>query len=141
MSQYTVKDQLEILKKHFNNYSITLSSFMSNIAPKSSFVTYSPYIEKLANENSNKIIDTFVLSALKYEDKIMNNDESFFLGKNYDNELNNENDKIVKVFEFKQIWGTLGDQNKLVIKSYMQLLCRIARKYFNLMYDDSVLRT
>jgi len=136
MSQYSLEEQLEILKKNFNSYSVTLSSFLAEIAPRSSFRLYKPVIEQLVNENSNKIIDTFVLTALKYEDKIMQEDDNFFMGKNYDNELEFDNEKIGKVFEFKSIWESLSDPNKSVIKSYMKLLCRIARKYYNLIYDN-----
>lgn len=136
MYQYSLQEELEILKINFNNYTVILSVFLANIAPDSSFRIYKPYIEQFANENSNKIIDTFILSALKYEEEIINGNEGFFLGKNYDSELDNDNEKIIKVFEFKSIWKSLNDQNKAVIKSYMKLLYRIARKYFNLIYDN-----
>ena len=43
-----------------------------------------------------------------------------------------------KIFEFKSIWGSLTQENKNMIKSYMQLLCSIARAYFNLIYDNKV---
>lgn len=136
MSTYSLEEQLEILKKNFNNYSVILSVFLVNIAPNSSFRIYKPYIEHLASENSNKIIDTFILSVLKYENEIMNENESFFIGNSFDNDLDYDDEKRLKVFEFKSIWTSLSDENKDVIKSYMKLLCRIARKYFNLVYDN-----
>lgn len=139
--QNLLYQQLDILKKNFNNYSVTLSVFIANIVPRSSFNIYKSNIEQFAEQNSNKIIDTFILSVLKYEEQIMNGDEKFFLKKNYDEELNNENEYIMKVFEFKSVWKSLNEQNKFVVIQYMKLLCRIARKYFNLIYDNKIIST
>ena len=143
MSKHSSQQQIEILKKNFNNYSVTLSTFLANLLPDSSFKIYKPFIEELANENSNKLIDTFVLSILKYEKYIMEEDENFFLGKkNYDDDLRNDNgvatnqDYKMKVFEFKSIWALLNEENKSIIKSYMKLLCRIARKYFDIVCEN-----
>jgi hypothetical protein len=140
MANYSVKDQLEILKKNFNDYSLVLINFLAIVVPKSPFRLYKLYIEQLANERSNKIIDMFILSVLKYEDKILEGDEEFFLCKNYDGELNNDKNRILKAFEFKSIWKSVNDQNRSAIKSYMVLLCKIARKYFNLVYDGKPIK-
>lgn len=132
---YSLEEQLDILKKNFNNYSLTLSVILADVNPCSSFGIYKSVIERLVNINSSKMIDTFILSALKYEDKIMEGDDDFFLKKDYGNELGEDKNNIIKVFEFKSIWDTLCDQNKDIIKLYMQLLCKIARKYYDLVYD------
>jgi hypothetical protein len=135
-TKYTLAEQTDILKKNFNNYAVILSDFLAGLNMSHSFKIYHPYIEQLSKENSNKLIDVFVLSALKYETYIMQGDESFFLGKNYDEELNDvdKEDNMIRVFEFKTVWNKLDGQDKDMIKSYMKLLCRIARKYFDLLY-------
>lgn len=135
MSQISVQEQLVILKKYFNNYSLFLASHLCNVAPKSCFKIYKPFIEKLVNDNSNVMIEGFILNVLKYENEINNEDESFFLGKKYDDVTGNDSSNVNKVFEFKSIWFSLEDSDKSLIKSYMKLLCQIARKYFDLIYQ------
>lgn len=123
--------KIKILIQNFNQLSLTLSTFLANVAPNSTFMKIRGPIESLVNQNSNKIIDMFVLKALKYEEHIMSGNDDFFMGKNYDDDLDKDNNKIIKVFEFKSIWGILNDQNKDIIKSYMKILCEIARVYFD----------
>lgn len=114
-------EELEILKIHFNNYSVILSTFLANISPNCLFTLYKSYIEEYQKQKSDIIIHMFISNALKYEKKILKGDDDFYSGKKYDNQIN--------IFEFKSIWKCLNDQNKSVIKSYMKLLCMIARKY------------
>lgn len=136
--------KLKILVKNFNNLSLTLATFLGNIAPNSTFATFKRPIEKLVQDESTKIIDTFVLKALVYEKQILEGDEDFFIGKDYKsdlfdiygNKINDESDNVImKVFEFKTIWKLLDDKNKEEIKEYMKVLCKIARKYFDLFYE------
>ena len=128
-----VSGQIEILKRNFNNYSETLVSFLSKIAPRSSIIMYKPYIEKLCKANSNKIIDTFVINGLIHEEKIMREDEEYFMGMSVSEK--DDSDKLRKIFQFKNVWKTLSSEDKHTIKSYMKLLCVIARKYFDLLYN------
>lgn len=130
MIHNSLQKKVEILKKHFNNYCLILSSCLENI--NHSFKIYKSFIEELVNNNSNKLLDTFIISVLKYEEYIMNGDDDFFLGNNYDDYKDNR----IKVFEFKSIWTSLSEENKNVIKSYMKILCQIARKYFDLLYEN-----
>lgn len=129
--------QIGILIKNFNNYSGVLATFISNISPSQSipFKMYKSEMDKLIREGSNIMIDTFVLNALKYEEQIMNGDDNFFLGNNYDDITKKDNNMIMQVFEFKKIWKIINDDNKNLIKQYMQLLCQISRTYFNLVVE------
>ena len=125
-----ITHQLGILKKNFNMYSETLADFLASIAPKSSFASHKSTVKMLVAKNSGKLIDTFILSALMYEDHILAGDEDFFLGKCKSKNLGKPKDFI----EFKLVWTSFDDDNKIHIKSYMKLLCQIARKYFDLKY-------
>lgn len=127
--------QLEILRSYFNNYSTTLAVFLSNLFPGSSFRTYRNEVENLARKNSTKMIDAFILSALEFEEEIMSGDEEFFLGRRKGERERGTKTSFPKVLEFKSIWGKLTDENKGVVKSYVQILCSVARKYFDLSYQ------
>ena len=127
-------DQLNILIFHFNNYSKILSDYLVNLAPKSSIGKYKKIIDMLIRRKSPKLIENFIISALVYEDKIMMGDEDFFLGKTLENNKNIEDDQMKNIFEFKSIWGLLDRDTHYTIKSYMKLLCQIARKYFDTKY-------
>ena len=73
-----MNDKLSILIKNFNSYCVTLSTFMSSITSTFSIKIYRDEIIKLDKKQSNIIIDTFVLSILKYENHILEGNDSFF---------------------------------------------------------------
>ncbi|AYV80953.1 MAG: hypothetical protein Harvfovirus11_15 [Harvfovirus sp.] len=123
--------QLQILKKNFNIYSETLADFLGGIAPKSSFMLYKGTVKSLVSKNSDKLIDMFILSALVYEDEILSGDDDFFLGACKGKNVGKRKEFI----EFKTVWNSFDDENRLQIKLYMKLLCQIARKYFDLKYS------
>lgn len=80
--------------------------------------------------NKNKFIDMFVLNVLVHKNEIMAGNDSFFLKKSYDNEIDKQYSS--SIFEFKDIWVKLSPQNKNVIIQYMQILCMLAEEYKNL---------
>lgn len=135
-----INNKMLALKNSFNNYSLILSTFLANIAPSSPFGTYHPIMKSLVDEGSNKVIELFILHILtKFEEQILEGNEQFFLGKTYEEELENDSKKVMKVFEFKSLWGNLSEQNKSVIKKYMKLLCEISRVYVNLLCEKKTL--
>jgi hypothetical protein len=135
MANLSPTQQIETLQKHFNNYAETLFIFMESILQNNTLKLIKPFISQLVKENSNKIIDNFILTVFQYEEKILAGDDDFFLKQDF-SELNLDNQQVMQVFEFKSIWTSLIPDNQKTIKEYMQLLCKIARKYFNIKYDN-----
>ena len=135
MANLSMDNQILALQKHFNTYAETLFMFMETTLQNNTLSMIKPIFSFLVKENSCKIIDNFILTAFQYEEKILAGDDAFFLHQDY-NELQLDNSQVMQVFEFKTIWTKLSDENKKTIKEYMQLLCKIARKYFNLKYDN-----
>ena len=127
-------DVVQILISHFNDNSIVLVTFLKNYTKNQILDQIYPIIQNLVKEKSNKLIDLFVLKVLKYEDHIMEGNEDFFIGKDYESETSSNKSIISKIFEFKELLKTLDDLNKNRIKEYMKLLCRIARRYFDTLY-------
>jgi hypothetical protein len=119
------------LTKHFNTYAGTLFAFLENIMQNATLKLVRPIINQLINDNSNKIIDMFILSVFQYEEQILAGDDNFFLNQDFGNGKL-DSSELMQVFEFKNIWKTLTEENRTNIKSYMQILCKIARRYFNL---------
>ena len=128
-------EKLKILKKNFNSYCVTLASFMTSISPNETIKIYRDEIIKLDKKESNIIIDTFILNALKYEEQLIEGNELFFMGKSFNELTNNDDNMIMKVFEFKYIWKKINVTNKTQIKNYMKILCQIARVYINLVIE------
>ena len=119
------------LTKHFNTYAGTLFSFLENIMQNATLKLVRPIINQLINDNSSKIIDMFILSVFQYEEQILAGNDDFFLNQDF-GEGKLDNSELMQVFEFKNIWKTLTEENRTNIKSYMQILCKISRKYFDL---------
>ena len=82
------------------------------------------------NSFKTKIIDNFALKVLKYKIQIDTFDESFFVTKNYDNDVEGEDSQIINsVLDLKHIWSNLLPENKTVIFEYMQLLTDLSAQY------------
>ena len=116
----------------FNSMLLDLAKNVADICPTSILGANIKDIEKQINKPSNrlKFIDLFCGKVLQYKDKIDSGDETFFLQKNYDDDLKDESALVGKVFEFKTIWIQLSDNNKNVVKQYMKILCALAQQYF-----------
>jgi hypothetical protein len=118
----------------------TLTSFVDNVAdvcPNTIIgdnkSTIMGIIKK--KENHQKTIDVFVSKILVYKPEIDSGDESFFLNKSYDDDVQGMDggDMITgKIFEFKNIWTKLNGENKQIVIQYMQFLCLLAQNYFML---------
>lgn len=124
-----LKYQLNILEKNFNSYSIDLSNLLVNLSSSKNFLIYQKTINMIINKNPKKLIETFIIKVLIYEEYIMNENDKFFLG-----ELEKSSKNDDDLFEFKSIWLSINISQQNQIKSYMKLLCQIARKYFDLKY-------
>lgn len=117
----------------FNNTLIDLCNGVAVVAPTSIVGKHIKDVCKMITnkQNKTKFIDIFVAKVLIYKDKIMAGDESYFLNKSYDKELESS-DHNNSVFEFKDIWSSLKPDNKNLVIQYMQILCLLAEKYFTM---------
>jgi len=133
--QTTIKDFYSTLQDLINNLTMICPDTIiaknkkdiDNMVSKDIDIT-------LAIQGKNKFIDNFVLNVLKYKKDIEARNENFFLTNNYSSEINNNQDYMNKIFEFKTIWTTLNNTNKEYIFQYMSLLCILAENYFMIRY-------
>lgn len=115
----------------FNRTVIDLCNSVAAVCPTSIVGRNIKDITKAVKnrQNRTKFIDIFVAKVLVYKDKIMAGDESYFLNKSYDEDLDGQ-DYGSSVFEFKDIWSGLKQDNKNLVIQYMQILCLLAENYF-----------
>ena len=90
--------------------------------------------------NEKQILKTFISDILQYEDQIKNKDENFFLKYDFNSKYKNLNSGITQnisksdvnidfIFQFKNNWQQLSENNKNAIFNHMILLCKIAHAY------------
>ena len=132
-----MSEKLMLLVKNFNSYCVTLSTFIATISPTETMKMYRNEIINLDKKQYTIIIDTFVLNALKYESHILDGNDAFFLGESFNELTNGDENIILKIFEFKNIWvgKKVSTTNKNQIKNYKKILCQIARVYVNLVIE------
>lgn len=122
----------------FNKTFLTFIGQMAEIKNQNIIVpdTYS-HAETIIMQDNFKIIDIFVIHVLPHKDKIMSDDESYFLNnQEIDNKYKNEIHIIEKIMEFKKLWLVITSDEKDVVKSYLKLLCIYTSNYFNKKYVD-----
>lgn len=127
----------------FNNNFITLINMCKRIAPGSVVANNSEMIEKIIVTNPDSIIQLFAQYGLKYKDKIVKGDDSFFLNTNEFSQETGGNANIEMVIdEIKGIWRKFdntknGIRNKETIKQYIKVLILIADTYVKRYIEQS----
>jgi hypothetical protein len=130
-------------KQVVNDFNKTLTDLIKNIAyicPESTvgkdIKIYSSILKIF--KKSTKFIDIFVEKALIYKGKLDNNDVSFLLDNDYDNEIDNLDKDVKKntidiIVECKDVWPKINKDNQEVVIAYLKLLCTLAQEYFMIM--------
>lgn len=84
----------------------------------------------------NEPISFFILYIYKndeYRRNILNYNDKFFIESRMDDITNGDNDKICKLFEFKQLWTICDDNTKNFIKKTMIVLITICTNYIHIL--------
>ena len=128
---------MDDIVRDFNTLFTQMVDDISKIAPTSVIGANKKEILDAIKIKPKFVIDIFCLKVLKYKSKIENDDEyeSFFLGKKYDDDVHDvSHDNIMDhIFELKNIWSSLNNNNKIVIRTCIIYLCEIAQNYFLLL--------
>jgi hypothetical protein len=127
--------QIAKIVSEFNTVFFDFIKNIAQICPSSIIGRNMTEIEKAFRNmpKKNSFIDAFVAKVLPYKSQIDRGDEEFFLKKDYSNDLENASWGS-KVFEFKNIWTKLKQENKEIVIQYMQGLCLLAQEYFMAIY-------
>lgn len=127
----------------FNNNFITLINMCKRIAPGSVVANNSDMIERIINTDPASIIQLFAQHGLKYKDKIVKGDDSFFLNTtDYKQEIGGNTNIEMVINEIKNIWRKFGNtkngiQNKETIKQYIKVLVLITDAYVKRYVEQS----
>lgn len=83
----------------------------------------------LRKTNPVKVIEGILVWVYPYKQQIMDEDEQFFLGKNYEEDTDNEG-HLVKALKIKELWETDMDENtKKALFNYFKVFIVLAEKY------------
>lgn len=83
----------------------------------------------LRKTNPRKVIEGILTFVYPYKKQIMEDDESFFIQKNYEDDTNNEG-HLVKALRIKDLWETdMDDNTKKNIFNYFKVLIVLAERY------------
>jgi hypothetical protein len=121
----------------FNEVLISLALNVADVCPNSIIGVHIKDIEKAIKKSDNfkKFINLFCIRVLKYKNKIDEGNESYFLEKDFENDLRDgESDALSHILSFKSIWKELKPDNKQIVITSMQILCELAQQYFDIIY-------
>ncbi len=118
----------------FNDTLLSLAINIANVCPRSVIGTNIKDIEKAIKKRDHftKFIDLFSINVLQYKDEIDSGNDSFFLKKDYRDDLADQEESTFDlVASLKSIWGQLKKENRDVVIMNMQILCELSQEYFN----------
>ena len=130
-NMYKIQDIDDYINR-FNNLLLLLIENIADVCPNSVIGTQYNTIKSIIinSKNRKKFIELFVEKILRYKDKIDKGDESFFVNKSYDNDVDGDKSVISYVFKLKDVWTQLSKHNKTTVFQYMKILCKMSQDYF-----------
>jgi hypothetical protein len=113
----------------FNDKLLVLIEGLAKATNKKLIINNFGLLKRIINKNPNRPIENFIFYMLPHKPEIDSENENFFL--TYEIKTKNLNSSFMKnIFEFKNIWYKLNDENKSTVKNYMKYLCSISQEYF-----------
>jgi hypothetical protein len=83
----------------------------------------------LRKTNPAKVVEGFLVKVYPYKKQIMDENDEFFIQKNYDTDTKNEGN-LVKVLKIKELWDTdMDDNTKQTLFNYFKVLIVLSEKY------------
>ena len=119
-------------EKTFNDILIQFVQTLNKIHPKDNFEGQFSQLNNIINICPTKLIELFIIRFLPDKDKLLSNDDAFFLNKytNDSPEISNKKESNISfINEIKQIWITLEDDHKTLIRLYLKILCEHSENY------------
>lgn len=115
--------------KAFTNQSERFFNELTEMFPQDKHIAMaknSLFIIKKANPR--KLLELFKHYFYCYEKKILEKDESFFLERDYDDQLSDYVKSLNAVTNLKQYWKNLSDNTKNSIWLYLIILLKLSKK-------------
>ena len=134
-----LKTKLEI-QESFNKIILNMCEHMARKYPNTYFGIYHETIVKFIKERPTEPVAYFikyVYSNDEYRDKIIAQDESYFMNQNYSEVPQYSS---VKIFEIKELWTSLDDNTKKLIKLTFKHLADRAKIFVDLLSDINKLK-
>lgn len=114
----------------FNNLIFKFTDDLIETFPEENdFKVYKRALTILKSANAKKMCVIFKSYSQIYREKILNQDESFFLTNDYSEikEANDDENTVEQVInKLKKYWGELSDENKAKIWKYLETLIKLS---------------
>ena len=115
--------------KAFNNQLENFTVYLEKQFPNElNIKTYHKSISMLRKVNPRKILEYFNKYVYVYKKEIMASDDTFFINKDYNEELDGNKDSMLTAMKFKDLWKNSGKDVHEQIFRYYQLLCLLSEK-------------
>lgn len=115
--------------KAFNTQLENFLTYLENKFPDElSIKTYHTSISITIKVNARASTEFFIKYIYPFKEKIMTNDESFFMDKDYTEDVENDENSMLEVIKFKDILKTSTQEIKDQIFRYFQVLCLLVEQ-------------
>lgn len=137
--QNRCKEHISSINKKLSSYIDFFNTIVNDIVStlKNTFlndimlVTYHDVLGEIIKNNKVEPISAFLIYVYSndtFRQYIIEGNENFFLGCNYEGLATDQN-KVMTIFQFKAYWGKLSNDHREFIKNAMKTLISICEKY------------
>ena len=123
----------------FNTQLINIIEYLNKQYPDNLQIkSYGTSIELLKMVNPRKLVEGFHEFVYPFKEEIMNNNESFFMNKDYNEELCGDSNSMLEAIQLKDLWKNMIPDVQNQIFRYFQLLCLLTEKTLNIQCNNEV---
>ena len=121
---------------NLTKFNKTISQFIDNLIETYSDNTYYEKelgifkikFELLRKTNPQKCLENFLIKIYPYKKQIMNEEETFFMNKDYSNDTN-QDENLIKALKIKELCeNTMSSEIKKSIFTYFQVLIVLSER-------------
>jgi hypothetical protein len=118
----------------FNKCSGVFSKRLADFVPYSVFIDKEEIARQISNMKDDVLIKKFIVHILEFKPFIDKQNDSFFFTENFNNKMSDKGVLCKQMSFLKKVWVNLDEEQRKIIFSDLQVLCKLAQQFFTAKY-------
>lgn len=114
--------------KKFNKTLLHFLKWVETQFPEEGYLTiFHDFVEMMIKTNSKKVLENFVFYVYPHKEKIVKQNEDFFMQMSLNDQLGDDKSSLTKALRMKYLWqNKLSDSGKETVWKYFKALIMLA---------------
>lgn len=118
----------------FNACASIFSKRVLEYVPYSAFIDKEEIAKAITNMKGDALIKKFIVHVLEFKPYIDKQNDSFFFTDNFNDKMSDKGVVCKQMNFLKKVWENLDEEQRKVVFSDLQVLCKLSQQYFTAKY-------